>query len=297
MTEHERRVAAGVDRISTSAEDVDSAWMARLSALSDLEVDSLLCGTVPPDSEDLAPIADMALALRRHVLLDDVPEMSDELRRQLTDAVLVPLAPRSVMRLAAVKAVAAAAAVAALFIGVGASQNRLPAGMQNAVSSVAELVGVEVPRADVHDHAPVELDRGRDDEGRTPGGATPADPGTPGDGEPATPATPPDNGNADPATPAEPDSAERGTVPEQSGTGGAADPVTQPAPNDGNADPATPPEPSQPGKSGDRSSAEPASQPEGADPSTSADGVEDPPASDEADTTGQSTRADPPNAG
>lgn len=301
MTEHDRPVAGRPDRISTPAEDVDTAWMARLSALSDPEVDSLLSGSVPLDSDDLAPIAEVARALRRRVLEDDVPEMSDDLRRQLTDAVLVPLAPRSALRLAVVKTAAAAAAVAAVVVGVGASQNSLPAGMQNAVSSAAELVGVEVPRADVRDDAdPVETQRSRDAEGRTPGGATPADPGTPGDGEPAAPATPPDNGNDDPGTP-----------PEQSNAGGNADPATpaqgdgtggQPGPgmlpeqSGGGASPAPPTPPSAPGQAPDHSSAGTASETGQENRTTPAPHAEGGSAGDNASETGQSKRADPPPA-
>ena len=99
----------------------------------------------------------------------------------------------------------AAATAATVLLGVGAAQNRLPAGVQDVVSSTAELVGIHLPHADERgaehrqDGDVVDADqRGGDGQpgydGVTPGGADPADPGVAGDKEPATPATPPDQG-------------------------------------------------------------------------------------------------------
>jgi hypothetical protein len=217
----------------------DPEWMAMFSTLDDHEVDGLLAG-LPPDDADLAPLAEVAAMLRRSAAEERVPTMSATLRAQLAGPPVVALAARRASRSALIKAgAAAAAAVAVVTLGVGATQNRLPAGLQDVLSSTANLVGIHVPTADERpshsnggsepsDHAPEADDPGH--EGTTPGGATPADPGTPGDKEPATPATPPEQSNG---TPGE----NNGTIPDPPGPQELPPPaatlppaVTQPTP-------------------------------------------------------------------
>jgi hypothetical protein len=150
-----------------------------------------------------------------------------------------------------VRAAVAAAVAALALVGVGAAQNRLPSGVQDVVSSTADLVGIDVPRSDER-HADDDSDDGTSDEvpstegtevpgsteqqnqgdpgyeGTTPGGANPADPGTPGDKEPATPATPPSNpgnaggsssGNANNGTGTNNGNSNAGTTGQANGTG------------------------------------------------------------------------------
>jgi hypothetical protein len=144
---------------------------------------------------------------------------------------------------------AAAVLVAGLTaVSVGAAQNRLPADLQDAVASTADLVGLHVPSsddrpADAGDaRSEVGADHARDDEapvgaaagsdgdpgyvGTTPGGALPADPGEVGDDAPATPAVPPD-GTGPAAVPAAPDGP-GGGAPEGAGEAGS-DPAHEPA--------------------------------------------------------------------
>jgi hypothetical protein len=220
----------------------DTKWMAVFSALDDHEVDALLAGSTPADA-DLAPVAEVAQALRRRAAAEPVPPMSDSLRAQLNAPGVVSLAAHRATRGALIKAGAAAAAVIAVAaLGVGASQNRLPAGLQDVVSSTADLVGIDLPHAadrgqgDDHrseqgddnakdDTAP---DNGQGDgndgdpgyDGTTPGGATPADPGTPGDKEPATPATPPDKEDV---------SGSKGTQPDKPAPSSTQPPTTEQA--------------------------------------------------------------------
>lgn len=204
--------------------------------LDDHEVNALLAGT-PVGDGDLAPIAEVVRVLRGLAEHEPVPPMSNALRAQLAAAPVVPIGINQAMRTSFVKASAAAAVAAAVaLMGVGAAQNRLPSGVQDIVSSTADLVGVDVPRSDQrHAHSSGsesgDLNGNQNDstpgyDGQTPGGATPADPGTPGDKTPATPATPPagsnggrpaDNGPGTehgPATPATPQGQVNGTAPD-----------------------------------------------------------------------------------
>lgn len=203
------------------------------STLDDHEVDALLAGTPVADG-DLAPIAEVVRALRGLAEREPVPPMSDALRAQLAAAPVVPIGINRAMRTSFVKASAAAAVAAAVaLMGVGAAQNRLPSSVQDIVSSTADLVGVNVPRADQRHAHSSSVGNGNGNgndgtpgyDGQTPGGATPADPGTPGDKTPATPATPPagsnggrpaDNGPGtehSPATTATPKGQVNGTAP------------------------------------------------------------------------------------
>lgn len=199
--------------------DDGQEWMTMIEMLDEREVDALLGGTAP--AEELAPVAAVVTALRERAAAEPAPPMSPELRTQLYAPPVVSLHAHRAARFALVRAAVAAAVAVLALVGVGAAQNRLPSGVQDVVSSTADLVGLDVPRSDER-HA---TDDGSDDgtsdevpstegteapgsterqdqgdpghEGTTPGGASPADPGTPGDKEPATPATPPSNpGNA-----------------------------------------------------------------------------------------------------
>lgn len=158
----------------------------------DVTVEALLAGE-PTADDALAPLVPVIGALRARAAAEPVPVMGAELRAQLAkDAVVVPLVPRRAVRSLVAKGAAAAAIVSVGLVGVAAAQNRLPADLQDVVSSTAGIVGIDVPSAGERGHVDhTQLERGRYEDGTTPGGATPADPGTPGDKEPATPATPP----------------------------------------------------------------------------------------------------------
>lgn len=198
--------------------DDGSEWMTMIEMLDERDVDALLGGTAP--AAELAPVAAVVTQLRERAAAEPAPPMSAALRAQLQSPPVVSLQAHRAARYALVRAAVAAAVAVLALVGVGAAQNRLPSGLQDVVSSTADLVGIDVPRSDERQHDD-DADDGTSDEvpstegtavpgsteqqnqgdpgheGTTPGGATPADPGTPGDKEPATPATPPSNpGNA-----------------------------------------------------------------------------------------------------
>jgi hypothetical protein len=187
---------SGERGIPQGASGDDAQWMARFTSLPDHDVDALLEGEVPVGLDDLAPVAEVAGALRRRAAQEVAPPMGEALRAQLAAGNVVPLDGARLVRRPLIGA-AAAAAVVLLALVAGASQEVLPDGVQRVVASVAEQVGIDLPSPadDEVDGTPT----GATSEAppaTTPGGATPADPGTPGDGEPATPATPPsDKGN------------------------------------------------------------------------------------------------------
>jgi hypothetical protein len=186
--------------------------MTMFSTLDDDEVEALLDGRALTDDTTLGDLSSVAHRLRTSAQREPVPPMSAALRAQVEQRSVVANRPAWAAHRSLRRGLAAAAAAAAILalVGVGAEQNRLPADVQDIVSSVADALGVEVPRAD---ERPSQSDEegpssdgtsGSDDTGgdhgrqggTTPGGATPADPGTSGDKEPATPATPPEQGNA-----------------------------------------------------------------------------------------------------
>ena len=249
------------------AEHDHTGWMAMFSALDDHEVAGLLAGLRPAEAE-LAPLADLVALLRRSAEAEPVPTMSAPLRAQLAGPPVVVLAARRAGRSALAKAGAvAAAATVVVTLGVGASQNRLPAGLQDVLSSTANFVGIHVPKAGERqsrssgdgqpDTAPGANDPNPGHEGTTPGGATPADPGTPGDKEPATPATPPaqssgtpgDNNGTTPDTPDLPPatpstSPPAAAPPPPAPSGDTSAPLDEPAPDE----PVEPVEPDRPGQ-------------------------------------------------
>lgn len=180
-------------------------WVTMSDDLDD-ELDGLLRGRATP-AESAALLAVIA-RLRELAISEPVPPMGDALLAQVQAAAR---ARRGASRALAL-AVGAGAVVLLGLLGVGAAQNRLPSGLQDVMSSTADLVGLHVPESAERQHGagddggpereadgsdPVGgagADRGKDAPGyggTTPGGATPADPGTPGDREPATPAVPP----------------------------------------------------------------------------------------------------------
>ncbi len=198
-------------RIPEGSGGDDVEWMARFTELPDHEVDALLGGSVPEGLGDLAPVAEVAAALRQRAQLEEAPPMSAALRAQLDGATVVPIDRARLVRRPLLGA-AAAAAVVLLALVLGASQEVLPDSVQRVVSSVADRIGLDLPSPDdeLDDSVPAsaESDAPGETPGETPGGATPADPGDPGD--PATPATPPSgqgggNGNAGGVDPGEVD--------------------------------------------------------------------------------------------
>ena len=212
MTAHGHETGRPAHTPATSIDD-DHRWMARLLQLEDHEVDALLAGEPSVDPE-LAPISDLARALRSRVAREPLPPLGQALRDQLA-AGPARGTPRGTRR--SLLAAAAAVVVAGLAaVTVGAAQNRVPADLQDAVASTAELVGIDVPTSEERPAAATPGDERRDagathgqddgapgdpptqdgdvssEDATTPGGATPADPGVPKDAEPATPAVPPD---------------------------------------------------------------------------------------------------------
>ena len=209
----------GAGRIPEGRPDAFDDWMARFAELDDATVDDLLRGNTPEGYEDLAPVAELAVAVRARATAHD-PEISPALRAQLLERPPVP--PRYVGVARRRLRLGAAAAAAVAVVGVAAAQNALPASAQRFVSSAADLVGLDVPRPDDDGEGPVttvDEPESTSDDGEapgdgghhrlrgaraarrrtaplgqsstggppdeTPGGATPADPGTPGDHEPA----------------------------------------------------------------------------------------------------------------
>lgn len=204
------------DRAHTSNQAADdrTKWMDTIADLDDAGTDALLRGEA--SGTELTPLAHVVRRLRESVAAEALPPMSAALRAQIDAPLVVPLHARRVARRSLAQAAVAAVAVAVALVGAGAAQNRLPGGLQDVVSSAVEVVGIDVPRSAERHAADDEVDRevegdsteapGNDGEpgyeGTTPGGATPADPGTPGDKEPAVPATPPEgNGQSDPPGP------------------------------------------------------------------------------------------------
>ena len=182
----------------------DLPWMTAISSLTDEEVDELLAGQAPDGHRELAPLADVATALRERAAHEPVPVMRYPLRHALVRgaAPVEPLRPRRLVH-------AAIGGATIALLGLAGGANALPAPMQDAVAKVGDLVGVEVPHPS---DDPTELPGGGGARARatpsgsgegsdlgtgappdsTPGGATPADPGTAGDLEPASPALPAD---------------------------------------------------------------------------------------------------------
>jgi hypothetical protein len=231
-------------RIPGDPSDDGDEWMARVTALSDHDVDQLIAGRTPEGMHDLAPVAQVSLALRERTAFEIAPVMGPSLRQALADA--PALTTRNTGRIRRRLSGMAAAGVGVFALGAATAANALPAPVQAIVSEAGELLGVEVPHPDDHasdeghhdvgpevpstDDVPVPGgDRGSsgapganggeepgpEDIGppaTTPAGTTPADPGTPGDHEPATPARPATGG----------DPAPKGTTPETDHPTGAS---------------------------------------------------------------------------
>jgi hypothetical protein len=222
------QMAPGWGRIPAGAADAFDEWMARFAELDDAAVDDLLRGETPTGHDDLAPVAELAAAVRARATAHG-PEIGPALRSQIQERPHVP--PRFAATARRRLRLVTAAAAALMIVGVAATQNALPAAAQRFVADAAELVGLDVPRPEgsgggvpadagsssgsTHTTEATEATEPSVAEGgapsdtpgegpsstggsppeETPGGATPADPGTPGDGEPATPATPPAHSN------------------------------------------------------------------------------------------------------
>jgi hypothetical protein len=156
---------------------------------ADAVLDGASSASTPAGAAGLVEVVE---ALRRRRAAEPVPPIGGALRAQIDRADVVTLAARRSARRALVLAAAAAAAVVAF--GVGAAQNRLPAGIQDVVSSTVEHVGVHVGtseergqghehRSDVADtHAQDDAERTAGYDGTTPGGAVPAVPNGAGAG-------------------------------------------------------------------------------------------------------------------
>jgi len=235
----------GPGHIPSASRDDDLLWMAQLEDLSEADLDSLLLGVPPEGAEQLAPLAELAAALRVSALTEPVPPMGVQLRDQVAAGTASDgPGPLALLRRAGSKAllVAAAASAAVALVGVGAARNALPDDLQDAVSAVAGAVGVDVPTS-ADGGSEVQISDAPADEevpgtpDSTPGGATPADPGLPGDRAPATPAVPPpaagNGGNQEPGQPPGSNNAGGNQEPGQPAEGSKAG---------GNQEPGQPPE-------------------------------------------------------
>jgi hypothetical protein len=179
--------------------------MALFRSLPEDDVEDLLAGGAPASPSAVA-LADVVAVLRADSARRGAPPMSAELRAQIT-AVRPTAAPSRRRRMVAGGVLGIVFGTSAL--GVAGAQNALPAVLQDAASSAADVVGIDLPRAaerhqDEGDGEGTSTDgsdpatQGEGSEGTgakgpketTPGGANPADPGTPGDKEPADPADP-----------------------------------------------------------------------------------------------------------
>jgi hypothetical protein len=225
------RPSRDLGRIPDDRADAFDEWMTRIAELDDAAVEGLLRGDTPEGCGDLAPVAGVTAALR-HEATAHRPAMGPALRVQIAERPHVPPryagAPRRRLQLAV-------AAAAVLIVGVAATQNALPAAAQRAVSNVADLVGIDVPRpegdadeapststedtpsgsTDASD-APTGTDApdgpraaepsGAEGETVTPGTGAPSSQGGPPESTPggATPAEPGTPGDREPATPAVP---------------------------------------------------------------------------------------------
>ena len=185
-------------RTPINPDDDGTTWMPNFGSTPDDELDALLSGGVGQSAAS-APLQELVAHLRSDAERHGIPAMSLALRQEIAAGRprVVP-APR---RRRVLAGALAGLLVGGSAIGVAGAQNALPAAVQDAVSTVADLVGIDLPRADEQDDVPGgDDDRPGDVQGpptSTPGGNTPADPGTPGDHEPATPSTGNGNGNTD----------------------------------------------------------------------------------------------------
>jgi hypothetical protein len=211
-------------RIPPVQQDDDDEWMVIFRTLPDMDIEDLLAGreTASPAA---AALTDVISTLRSAAHRHGAPAMSEPLRRQIARPRIVPSATRGSApprprRRRLVLGGLVGLAFGAVGVGLAGAQNVLPEPLQDAASSAASVVGIDLPRADDRDGAtrgdpsdPQET-RGDDEHGTppegtpgqgpdgstpkgppdsTPGGAVPADPGTPGDQRPATPAIPPED--------------------------------------------------------------------------------------------------------
>ena len=191
-------------RIPTSRAVDDPRWMPAISSLTDHELDELLAGRTPEGRGELAPLADVAIAVRERTAGEPAPVMAYSLRQAVARGSMPLPRPRRLMPVAV-------AAFALAGVSLAGAANALPAPVQNMVAEAGDLVGVDIPHStdddvvETHDLStttdaarPLAEGVGSDAEpknqsGPTPGGTIPADPGTPGDMTPATPAIPPDH--------------------------------------------------------------------------------------------------------
>src|SRR5918993_170788 len=84
-----RRTGREAGRIPSDGSGAFDHWMTRIAELDDAAVDELLHGDTPAGSEDLAPVAQLATAVRRSAAAPG-PEMSPALRSQIQQRPPVP---------------------------------------------------------------------------------------------------------------------------------------------------------------------------------------------------------------
>lgn len=198
--------AHGLDpQASGTVGDERDEWVVvMLEALDDQQMAAVLDGSGAVDGLDA--VVEVLRRLRASAAAEPVPPMSAALRALLDEQTVVPRPVRTIARGALVRAAIAATVAAVALLGAGAAQGRLPSGIQDVVSSTAELVGIDVPRSeDRGTSGSGTEDRGADapgaeerdpagpaasnpgNDGSAPGDPDRADPGTPGDHQPATP--------------------------------------------------------------------------------------------------------------
>ncbi len=220
-------------RIPRGPQDDHDEWMALFRTLPDREIDDLLAGR-PPVTPVAAALVDLVATLRADGARHGAPPMSDALRQQI--ATPPPRAPEPRRRRRAVVAGLAGLAFGTAGLGIAGAQNALPAPVQDATASAADLVGIELPHHDDGEDqpgAPAEDDRGSG-AGERPGngpdgtgnqGKGPSETGNQGNGPDAT-----GNPGKEPAGPqGPPESTPGGAVPaEPGGPGQPATPASPP---------------------------------------------------------------------
>jgi hypothetical protein len=136
-----------------------------VEVLTDAELELVLAGRAVPGRADLDDLARALTELRERAAAEPVPPMGIDLRIDLAEAEVrasraaEPAGPperpeRRAGPLRRSGLVAAAAALVALVLGVGATQDALPRGLQDIAASAARQLGITLPVPAVHADPP-----------------------------------------------------------------------------------------------------------------------------------------------
>jgi hypothetical protein len=143
---------------------------------SEAEVEAVLRGRIPADRDDLAAVAALVERLHQLAASEPAPPMRAELRALVAGQAgaedRFAFLDRRQRRRVGALGVAAAAVVVFGATGVAAATNSLPSSLQDTVSNVADVVGVDVPRSEDRGHAgeDPQPDKGNDVKGHNPQG-------------------------------------------------------------------------------------------------------------------------------